>query len=113
MNAAVLKFLLYTLLAGALAHAKPLTVYWVDVEGGAATLLVTPEGESILIDAGDALDRDAIRISDVARHAGLIQIDHVILTHWHPDHFGGVGGLSQRIPLRQFYDHGILPTLTE
>jgi competence protein ComEC len=89
------------------APAKPLDVYWVDVEGGAATLIVTPAGESILIDSGFPGDRDAIRIftvaSDVAR---LSHIDHLVTTHYHADHFGGAATLAAMIPVRHVHDNG-------
>jgi competence protein ComEC len=85
-----------------------LDVYVVDVEGGNATLFVTPSGESVLIDAGNAngAPRDAGRIMDAAKDAGLRQLDHVIITHWHGDHFGGLAELAKQIPIREFIDHG-------
>ena len=90
------------------APAKPLVIYWIDVEGGAATLVVTPAGESLLVDAGSPGDRDADRIAHVARDvAGLRQIDHCIVTHWHSDHVGGVPMLAKRLPVQHFYDRGI------
>ena len=76
------------------AHAAPRTldIYFIDVEGGASTLIVTPAGESILVDSGFAEERDAQRILHVAKEiAGLSQIDHYITTHWHRDHVGGIG----------------------
>ena len=92
------------------ASAKTLDIYFIDVEGGAATLIVTPLGESILVDSGFPGDRDAGRIARVARNfAHLKQIDHYITTHWHRDHFGGIAPLVQLIPVNRFYDHG-LPT---
>jgi beta-lactamase superfamily II metal-dependent hydrolase len=84
-----------------------LDIYWVDVEGGAATLIVTPAGESILIDTGYPGDRDAGRIHKVATEvAGLKQIDHLVITHYHVDHFGGAAPLSALIPIRNVYDNG-------
>ena len=69
---------------------KTLDIYWVDVEGGAATLIVTPENESVLIDTGMPGVRDPGRIHDVAANvAGVPFINHLILTHFHIDHFGG------------------------
>jgi hypothetical protein len=92
------------------AQERPLEIYWVDVEGGAATLVVTPARESILVDTGQDLERDVSRIVEVARkNAGLQQIDYFVATHWHADHYGGVSKLSQRIPLKRFYDHGNIP----
>src|SRR5688500_1535766 len=76
-------------------------IYVVDVEGGNATLFVTPSGESVLIDTGNggaAAARDAGRIMDAVSEAGLKQIDHLITTHWHGDHFGAMEELSKRIP---------------
>lgn len=97
--------------AGVFGQQRPLKIYWADVEGGGATLIVTPSGESILIDSAQDLDRDVERIWKVAaQRAGLKQIDHVIATHWHADHYGGVNRLRQRIPLKAYYDHGNLPT---
>jgi competence protein ComEC len=93
--------------------ARGLDIFFVDTEGGAATLIVTPAGESVLIDCGNPGNRDAERIHRVAEQAGLKAIDHLIITHWHLDHYGGVGRLTQLIPVRNFYDHGIPATLDE
>src|SRR5882757_3262296 len=74
---------------------RRLDIYWIDVEGGAATLIVTPLGQSVLIDTGNPGHRDPDRIvQTAAREAGLRQLDHVIITHYHSDHFGGAATLS-------------------
>ena len=78
---------------------------FVDVEGGAATLIVTPAGESILIDSGNPGDRDAGRIAAAARQMGVTEISHYITTHWHSDHVGGIGPLARLIPVRAIYGH--------
>ena len=87
-----------------------LDIYVVDVEGGNATLFVAPSGQSLLIDTGNvgpqASVRDAERIMDAARDAHLTAIDHLIITHWHGDHYGGLAELAKRIPIRDFIDHG-------
>src|SRR6202050_464472 len=86
-----------------------LDIYVIDVEGGNATLFVAPSGESLLIDtgnAGPAAARDAGRIEDAIKDAGLQQIDHLIITHWHGDHFGGLAELASHVPIREFIDHG-------
>ncbi len=91
------------------AEAKRgLDVFFIDTEGGAATLIVTPAGESVLIDCGNPGARDAQRIHKAATElAGLKAIDHLIVTHWHSDHYGGVDRLTKLIPVRNFYDRGI------
>jgi competence protein ComEC len=98
--------------AGALGQSearKTFDVYVIDVEGGNATLFVSPTGESLLMDTGNVppgAKRDAGRIVDAAKDAGLKQIDHLIITHWHGDHFGGLAELAPQIPIKEFIDHG-------
>jgi competence protein ComEC len=85
---------------------KTLDIYSIDVEGGQSTLFVSPSGESLLVDAGSAGERDAGRIAAVAKTAGLTQIDYLLVTHYDSDHVGGVKDLSDRIPIKNFVDHG-------
>jgi competence protein ComEC len=99
---------------------KGLDIYVIDVEGGGATLYVAPSGESVLIDTGNggaAAARDVGRILEAVKSAGLSQIDHLLTTHWHGDHFGGMSELTSHIPIRHFIDHGpsveTTPAVTE
>jgi competence protein ComEC len=97
------------LLTGQTRPSKTLDIYVVDVEGGNATLAVAPSGESLLIDTGNAgpgAVRDATRILAAAKDAGVSRIDHLIVTHWHGDHYGGLVELAARIPIAHFIDHG-------
>lgn len=86
---------------------RTLDVYWIDSEGGGSTLIVTPAGESVLIDTGNPGGRDAARIVAVARAAGLSRLDYVLLTHFHLDHFGGAAEVAQQIPLGTIYQRAI------
>ena len=102
---------------------QTLDIYFIDVEGGQSTLIVTPAGESFLIDTGYAGDgtfqskagdparaRDAQRIAAAARDAGVTRIDYLLITHFHADHVGGVVELAQLLPIGTFIDHGgVLP----
>ncbi|HKV99886.1 MAG TPA: MBL fold metallo-hydrolase [Vicinamibacterales bacterium] len=128
-----MKRLLCILVASALLTATArfappdtLDIYFIDVEGGQSTLLITPAGESLLIDAGfpgtgtfqsrpgETLSpRDPERVSAVARSAGLSRIDDLLITHFHGDHFGGVMELAQRLPIGTFIDHGDVAAETE
>jgi beta-lactamase superfamily II metal-dependent hydrolase len=94
----------------AVAFAAPpkLDIYWIDAEGGAATLIVAPSGESLLVDSGNRTDddRDAKRIFAAAQQAGLKKIDILLTTHFHGDHIGGMAALSKMIPIGMYMDHG-------
>ena len=88
--------------------ARNLEVYSIDVEGGQATLFVSPSGESMLVDTGwGGFDkRDANRIAAAAKAAGVKKIDYLVITHYHADHVGGILQLAEKMPIRNFVDHG-------
>src|SRR5262249_982567 len=86
---------------------RTLDIFYIDVEGGAATLIVTPAGESILVDAGwpGFEGRDAKRIEKAMKVAGITAIDHLITTHYHTDHYGGVSALAKLGSINKILDH--------
>src|SRR5919112_874106 len=104
------KSLLLAAVAAAVITAAPrnLEIYWIDAEGGAATLIVAPSGESMLVDTANRTpdDRDAKRIFAAAQKAGLKKIDILLTTHFHGDHIGAMEALSKMIPIEKFVDHG-------
>jgi len=85
---------------------KPMTMYFIDTEGGLSTLYVSPSGESMLLDTGNPGDRDVDRIMAALDDAGVKQIDYMVLTHYHVDHVGGFEALSKKVPMKHFIDHG-------
>jgi competence protein ComEC len=110
--AAMCKWLLWGCLwlacAGSLPAAKSLEIYFIDVEGGQATLMVAPGGESLLVDTGWTGNnhRDALRIAAAAKNAGVKKIDYLVITHYHADHVGGIYQLAEKLPIANFVDHG-------
>ena len=85
-----------------------LDIYWIDSQGGGSTLLVTPAGESVLIDSGNPGGRDAGRIHKViTEEAGLSRVDHLITTHLHVDHYGGAAELAALLPIGMIHDNGV------
>jgi competence protein ComEC len=96
--------------AAAAASPPALTIYFLDVEGGQSTLLVTPEHQALLVDAGfpGFDDRDARRILAAMRDASVTRLDYLLLTHFHQDHIGGVPAIAQQIPIDVFVDHDVL-----
>jgi competence protein ComEC len=120
---AVLCWVMCVAAIGVGAAQRTLDIYFIDVEGGQSTLIVTPAGKSLLVDTGFAADgtfrskagdprraRDAQRIVAAARDAGVTRIDTLLITHFHADHDGGVTELAQLLPIRTFVDHGgVLP----
>ena len=96
---------------GQASEPRSLDIYFLDMMGGASTLIVTPLGESVLIDTGSMgpADRDPKRILAAANDAGLKHIDYLVTTHFHSDHYGGILEVTKRIPVRKFFDKGHLP----
>ena len=88
--------------------SRPFEIYFVDVEGGQSTLIVSPSGQSMLIDTGwrGFEGRDADRIVQAAKAARIKQIDYLLITHYHRDHVGGVPQLADRMKILNFLDHG-------
>jgi beta-lactamase superfamily II metal-dependent hydrolase len=102
--------LLSVLLSASALHgaSRNLEIYWIDAEGGAATLIVAPSGQSLLVDTANRApdDRDAKRIMAAAQQAGLKQIDILLTTHFHSDHIGAMPALARMIPIMMYMDHG-------
>jgi len=94
---------------------QTLDIYFLDMVGGGSTLIVTPLGESVLIDTGslEPEHRDADRILRACECADLKQIDYLVTTHFHSDHFGGILEVSKRIPVKCFMDKGAPPPENE
>src|ERR1700709_2398783 len=90
------------------AASGKLEIYWIDAEGGAATLIVAPSGESLLVDTANRTpdDRDAKRILAAVQKAGLKKIDILVTTHFHGDHIGAMQELAKLIPIDMYMDHG-------
>ncbi len=103
-----LLFLSLFFLGLAFGASKNLEIYWIDAEGGAATLIVSPSGESLLVDTANRTpdDRDAKRIFAAAQQAGLKKIDYLVTTHFHGDHIGALPALIKLIPIGMYFDHG-------
>ena len=97
-----------TAVLGLAAQARTgmLTIYYIDTEGGQSTLFVGPAGESLLVDTGNAGDRDLGRIAETLRTAGITSIDHLWTTHYHGDHVGALLEIAKQFPVAHFYDHG-------
>ena len=90
------------------AQQENLEIYWIDVEGGAATLIVTPDRQVVLMDAGFQRDdgRDSGRIMAAMEDAGVTEIDYFLASHFHGDHVGGLSLLSANVSIKEFIDHG-------
>lgn len=108
IRAMVRQIILCSFLMMASVLAKPLDIYFIDVEGGQATLIVSPSGQSMLVDVGwpGFNGRDGDRIFQTAKKAKLKQIDYVLVTHYHTDHVGGVEQLVDRMKVGTFITHG-------
>src|SRR4029453_8306922 len=109
MRAVIVMMLVLTAgIVGLLAQtgSGTLNIYYVDTEGGQSTLVVSPTGESLLVDTGNAGERDLGRIVDTLKAAGVKQVDHMWTTHYHGDHVGSLLALAKQVPIMNYYDHG-------
>lgn len=106
---------LFFLCCNAIPAARTLDFYFIDTEGGQATLIVTPSGQSLLVDAGwpGFNGRDADRIIAAAKAAKVKKIDYLLVTHYHSDHVGGVPQLAAKFPVGVFVDKGPLQEFTK
>src|SRR6478736_2664205 len=93
--------------AAAEGAGATLDIYYIDTEGGQSTLFVGPTGESLLVDTGNAGERDLSRITETLRSAGVSRIDHMWTTHFHGDHVGALVELARQFPIQHFHDHGV------
>ena len=97
----------WLILAPTIAAAQSLNIYLIDVEGGQATLVVAPSGQSLLVDTGWPFEgRDADRIAATAKRAGVAALDYLVITHYHDDHVGGMEQLARRLKFRTVITHG-------
>ena len=111
MKTLLLVLLTLSMFRAAQAREPTLDIYWIDSEGGGSTLIVTPAGESILVDTGNPGGRDSQRILKVAKEvAGVSRLDHVVITHFHGDHFGGLAELATLLPIGTLHDKGVPET---
>lgn len=89
-------------------------IYFIDTEGGQATLVVSPTSgilgtkEVLLLDAGNLNPpgRDADRIVAAMKDAGVERVDTLVVSHYHGDHVGGVAALFDKVPVRRVLDPG-------
>lgn len=108
MRASLLTVLIGIVPAAQLAAqtSDTLDIYYIDTEGGQSTLFVGPGGESLLVDTGNAGERDLGRILATLETAGVSRIDHMWSTHYHGDHIGSLLALAEQVPIAHYYDHG-------
>lgn len=103
-----------TLLLSLPASAADLKIVSVDIDGGAATIYLTPEGQSLLVDSGSSpgpanlsqSENDSLRIVAAAKKLGITRFNHVLTTHYHSDHVAGLPALLEKMPADNFIDHG-------
>ncbi len=126
VRAVAASVILAGLIVGCTGSPASLKIYFIDVEGGQSTLVVTPSRQTLLVDAGFPSDgtfqskaadpqkaRDPQRILAAARDAGITSIDVLLVTHFHADHDGGVPELAKLLSIHTFIDHDTVNEETE
>jgi len=113
-----MKMILVSILAALFVSTSPaartLDVYVIDVEGGKALLVISPAGESLLIDVGwpksNGREASTERLIADFKTLGVKRIDYLVISHFDTDHIGDVPALAARFPVRRIVDHGPLTT---
>ena len=108
MKRILLAVLFGLLIASSLPAAKTLDMWVIDTEGGKSLLLLSPSGQSMLIDTGfpGNNDRDLNRILEACKAAGVKKIDILVTTHYDLDHVNNTPAVVAKIPVDLFVDHG-------
>lgn len=91
-----------------------LAIHHIDVGQGDATLLIAPNGETMLIDSGEYRDNGTEVLEYLDNH-GIDRIDHLVTTHPHADHIGGHEAVietyeRERGGIGAVYDSGAMHT---
>jgi competence protein ComEC len=90
------------LLAFGAAAEKTLDFYTIDVEGGKSVLVVSPKGESMLLDAGWPAGGNRAasteQIMAALKAAGVKQLDYLVISHFDIDHLGDVRRSALTVP---------------
>ncbi len=97
---------IFFLAAASLFGAKTLDIYFIDAEVGNAVLVVTPSGQAMMLDTGQPGQEFVDRAMKAIELAGVKQLDYVVISHYHWDHYGTVPGISAKIPILNYVDHG-------
>ncbi|MEL6443693.1 MAG: DNA internalization-related competence protein ComEC/Rec2 [Bacteroidota bacterium] len=112
-RAAVLSMMLVTVALGrpVFTDTHPrMDVVFFDVGQGDATLVVTPRGHTVLIDAGvrdDFADQGTWTILPHLQRYGIDRLDALVITHAHADHYGGAQALLDALPVGTIYTNGL------
>jgi hypothetical protein len=97
-------FALAAVCGAGLPAAPAAGIYMIDVGQGNAVLLVSPSGETMLMDTGARFAAD--RVIGFMRDIGVKQLDYLLISHFEEDHMGAATALAEKIPIRAFVDHG-------
>ena len=78
-----------------------LHIYYMDVDQADSIFIVLPDGKNMLIDAGNKTDGE--KIVKRIRSMGFDSIDHLIATHPHSDHIGGMEEVVRAFDIGKIY----------
>jgi beta-lactamase superfamily II metal-dependent hydrolase len=86
------------------AHAF-LDIYCLNVGQGDATLVVSPSGQTMLVDGGENEMGSSVIIPFLEAH-GIATLNYMVATHMESDHIGGLDEVARSFMPAVAYDHG-------